>query len=151
MTEVALINNRIQLFIRLDITHHKDLRRYIPKNYLFFHKGTNGHLHSIEAEVKFRAVFQNDALSPIDIFWIDYRGSMQPMKRALLPGSETSHMTYFTHPWVFQRSVDKKKLNASANGVENVIFEGKTFGATPDDSILVSIGGGGNLFSLPSY
>ena len=92
----------------------------------------------MEASVKYTVLFRNDARSPIHIYWIDYRGVPQ-LRGALLAGGVFSQQTYYTHPWTFQTATDGKELNASANGVSSLVFEGKEFKASPDSTILVAI------------
>ena len=82
---------------------------------------------------------------PIDISWIDYGGTPQLTRKALLPGRTFSQVSYYTHPWTFAKPSDGEKLKASANGIEDLIFEGEAFGALPESTLLVLIKESGNL------
>ncbi len=96
--------------------------------------------------MRYTASFRNDASFPVNIYWVDYQGTEQLMKGALITGHFYSQTTYFSHPWTFQRTSDGLKLEASAAGVNGLIFEGKAFGASSDSTLLVAIKEEGIIF-----
>ena len=89
---------------------------------------------------QFTMVFKNEVSYPIDIYWINNSGEEQRYFEKLGAGNEVEQITYFTHRWIFRKSVtDNKELIASANGVEGKFFEGKKFGAKEGSTLVVRV------------
>ena len=102
-------------------------------------------IRSREEKHKFKVVFRNEVtdLAPVNIYWISHQGKEILKRENLAIREEYSTNTYFSHPWIFRKSPsDGRKLIASGNHVQSVIFEGILFLAKPNDKIIVVISDG---------
>ena len=88
---------------------------------------------------QFTVVFYNSLSFPIDIFWIDLQEKEQKILSNLSPGLEGSATTYFKHKWIFKLSGTDTRLYASANGMEEMFFEGCHFEAQKNSQLRVDV------------
>ena len=96
--------------------------------------------HSQNSNVSYVAHFSNALSSPVDIFWINFNGDEVRYKKNLLPRSHYSVQTYFTHPWIFRKSMfGDERCPAYSNGKNGWVFEGIAFGAEPESNFFVTI------------
>ena len=92
----------------------------------------------------YRVIFTNSLPYPIDIIWVSDAQEEVIHAPYLANGTEYSHLTSFTHKWIFKESGTKNQLFAEANGVKNSSFEGCHFGAKKNSLIYVAIVGTGD-------
>ena len=90
----------------------------------------------------YHVTFYNSHKHPIDVIWITDDGKERIYKSKLPPASNFSIDTYFTHRWVFNDSMSKDPLIASANGIVDDVFEGCQFKARFNQPILVTVSNG---------
>lgn len=85
--------------------------------------------------------FHNSAPYPIDIKMYGKAWNEKIVKLALGPEDEYTHEAYFTYKFFFTKSDTHQRLNASANGLLAIAFEGCKFQAKPGRLIVVYITG----------
>ena len=98
-----------------------------------------GDHRSEESTVSYTAVFRNEASSPINVYWIDFNGKETLYGNNLSTSNEYRVTTYFTHRWIFRKSVSGEKLAAHANGLSGLTFEGESFQAKAGTTTLIEI------------
>lgn len=93
----------------------------------------------------YTVTFTNLLPYSIDVIWIN--GDQKEVVYApnLANGTEYSHLTYFTHNWIFKESGTSNRLFAEANGVKEATFEGCHFGAPINSIFHVAIVGTGKF------